>query len=117
EQRGAFLRRELEGDRPPRRLARGTELAALGEVVDLDDDAVDLVVEIVTVLEPVLAEPEDIVEAADLPDLGVHREPGRPQPVERLRVATERGAALDNTDLVAEKRELAGGSDLRVLLP
>ena len=32
------------------------ELVALGEVVDLHDDAVDLVVEVVTVLEPVLAE-------------------------------------------------------------
>ena len=54
--------RELVGDGPAGRLRRGAELVGAGEVVDLDDDAVDLVVEVVAVLLPVAAERVDLVE-------------------------------------------------------
>ena len=46
----ALLRRELVGDRPARRPGRDAEPLALVDVVDLDDDAVDLVAEVVAVL-------------------------------------------------------------------
>ena len=46
--------------------ARGRpELSLQGELVDLDHDAVDLVVEVVAVLLPVAAEGEHLVEAVD----------------------------------------------------
>ena len=46
---GLLFGRELERDRPARRLAREAELVALREVVDLHDRAVDVVAERVAV--------------------------------------------------------------------
>ena len=65
QQRRALLRRELVGDRPPRRPRRRAEPGALLDVVDLDDDAVDLVAEVVAVLLPVLAVGGDVVERVE----------------------------------------------------
>jgi hypothetical protein len=47
-----LLRRVLERDRPPRRLGGRPEPALEPEVVDLDDDAVDLVLDVVPLLAP-----------------------------------------------------------------
>ena len=48
EQRGgAFLGRELVGDRPPRRLGIGTQLGLQTQMIDLDHHTVELVVEVV----------------------------------------------------------------------
>ena len=77
EQGGLLLRRELVGDGPPRRLGRGPELAALGQVVDLDHDPVDLVVERVAVVQPAPAVVVDLLEAVHQLDVGVDREAGR----------------------------------------
>ena len=74
QQRGAFLGRELVGDRPARRLAGQAERRAQREVVDLDHDAVDLVGEVVAVLLPVLAERVRRGEVVHHGDLGVDRE-------------------------------------------
>ena len=51
-----LLGRVLVGDRPARRAARRTELVVQRELVDLDDDAVDLVLDVVAVLAVVLDE-------------------------------------------------------------
>ncbi len=56
QQRRALLGRELVRDRPPRRVRRGAQLLLLGDRVDLDDHAVDLVVDRVPVALPSLAE-------------------------------------------------------------
>ena len=74
---GPLLGRELVGDGPPRGPGRGAELALQGQVVDLDHHAVDLVVELVTVLLPPAAEGQRLVEAVDHLAFGVDREPGR----------------------------------------
>ena len=79
QQRRALLRRELVGDRPARRPRREAEAGPLLDVVDLDDDAVDLVVEIVAVLLPVLAVAEHVVERRERLRLRVDREAERAQ--------------------------------------
>ena len=67
EQRRALLGRELVGDRPARRPRRRAEPGPLGDVVDLDDDAVDLVAEVVAVRLPVPAVGGDVVERRRTP--------------------------------------------------
>ena len=114
---GALLGRELVGDRPPRRLARDAELGPLVEIVDLDDCAVDLVRQVVAVLLPIHAVPEDVVERAEHLDGRVDREAAIGQERERLRVGPERRPALNGAQLVAEERELAPGGDVGILLP
>ena len=71
------------------------ELALQVEVVDLDDDAVDLVVEVVAVLLPPGAERQHLVEAVHQVDLGVDREPGPAQPGQGGRLA---GGQLGQAD-------------------
>ena len=51
-----LLGRVLVGDRPARRAAGGAELFVQGELIDLDDDAVDLVLDAVAMLAVVLDE-------------------------------------------------------------
>ena len=74
--------------------------AALLDVVDLDDDAVDLVGEIVAVLLPVLAVSEHVVERGERLRLRVDREAERAQVRQRLGVARQRRTALDGAELV-----------------
>ena len=71
---GLLLGRELERDRPARRLAREPELVALREVVDLHDRAVDLVAERVAVREHALAEVVHVVDRVELLDVVVDRQ-------------------------------------------
>ena len=49
-----LARRELVGDRPARKLRRRAERGALREVVDLDDEAVDLVRQLVALVLPLM---------------------------------------------------------------
>ena len=116
QQRGALLGRELVGDGPARRPRREAEPLALGEVVDLHDDTVDLVGEVVAVLLPVATERVDAVEVVDHADLGVHREPEGGEELERLVVGLERRAAHDLAELVAPEAQLARRGDRRILL-
>ena len=51
--RGDFLGRVFPRDRPPRRLRRRAEPALQRELVDLDDHAVDVVLDVVAMLTPV----------------------------------------------------------------
>ena len=71
QRRGRLLRRVLVGDRPARRARRGAEPALLGDLVDLDHDAVDLVLDVVAVRAPVLDVREQLVAVVD--HLGVRR--------------------------------------------
>src|SRR5207248_3282963 len=112
----ALLGGELVGDRPTRGARREPKLLLLGKLVDLDDRAVDLVVEIVTVLLPLPGEGEDLLEVGQNPDLGIDRQTGLPQEVERLRMATEPRSSLSRAELVGPEGQLAAGRDLRVLL-
>ena len=86
------------------------------EVVDLHDDAVDLVGERVALVLPGAAVLVDGFERVEGADLGVHRQAEVAEHVEGLVVARELGAAFDLTELVAPDRELARRGDLRVLL-
>ena len=72
--------------------AREAELAPPTEVVDLHDHAVDLVVEVVAVLLPPLAVRLHLHEVREHRDLGVDRQAGGPEEVERLVVAGEAAA-------------------------
>ena len=82
QQGGALLGRVLEGDRPPGGVRRRAQLAALGQRVDLHDHSVDLVVEVVAVLEPVLGVGEDLLQRTDGPHVRVDGEAETFQPVE-----------------------------------
>ena len=95
EDRGALLRRELVGDRPPRCLAGHTELGPLVEVVDLDDGAVDLVRKVVSVLLPIHAVAEHVVERREDTDLRIDRKATIGQERERLGMGAERRTTLD----------------------
>ena len=102
QQGGALLRRELEGDRPARRLRREAELLALGEVVDLHDHAVDLVVEVVAVLLPVPAERVDVVERRRRPRIsGFTGKPRSPRNSSVSWWLVNAGPPLDLAELVA----------------
>ena len=70
------------------------ELVALAEVVDLHDDAVDLVVEVVAVVQQLVAHGVHLVERVDdARSRGSPAGPASPQPLERLVVAcVKRGA-------------------------
>ena len=95
EQSRALLGRELVGDRPSRRLRRGPELGALGQVVDLDHHPVYLVREVVSVREPVAAEVVHLLERFQHLDLGVDRETGGAEVPQGLVVGGEARASLD----------------------
>src|SRR5206468_5577039 len=57
-----LLRRVLEGDRPARRPCDEAELELLVELVDLDDDAVDLVLQLVAPALPLAVILDDLVD-------------------------------------------------------
>ena len=118
QQRGALLGRELVGDGPARRPRREPEPLALGEVVDLDHHAVDLVAEVVAVLLPVQAvgvRPRRA--SSNTSDLRVDREAERRAGTRASRVwLVERRAADDLAELVAQNDRSRLGGDRRVLL-
>ena len=72
-----LLGRVLVGDRPARRAARGAQLVVQRELVDLDDHAVDLVLDVVPVLAVV---PDELIGTGRRvrdPEVGARREPPR----------------------------------------
>ena len=90
---GLLFGRELERDRPARRLARETELVALREIVDLHDRAVDLVAERVAIREHALAELVHTIGGVEQLDVIVHWQPELRQPLECLVVRPQRRTA------------------------
>ena len=110
-----LLGRVLVGDRPARRPARRPQPALQADVVDLDHDAVDLVLDVVAVLAVVLDELLDRLEALD----HLHPVAGRQAPGLQggVRLGLGRGLeALASADAVADHAQGAGGGDLGVLL-
>ena len=95
---------------------RDTHLRALPEVVDLHDDAVDVVAERVPVRFHPLAEPEHAFEIVERLDVRVHREAERREPRERLLVRPQPRATFFRAELIRVQREVAGRGDARVLL-
>src|SRR5437588_2965557 len=115
EQRLALLRRVLVRDRPSRRLRRVAQLALLRRLVDLHHHAVDLVLEVVAVLLPVLDERPDDVERLRLLALGGRAEPGLLQRTHRLTLGLERDP-LGRPDPVDQYRERPSGGHRGILL-
>ena len=115
EQRGPLLGRELERDRPSRRVRRRAEVALLIDAVDLDDDAVDLPIDRVTLILPMPEEGLDVGDRA--PALGRRRDRqarlGRP--LEEVEVRVERHA-LGRAERVHPQAQRPRGGHLRVLL-
>jgi hypothetical protein len=113
---GDLLRRVLEGDRPAWRPRGGAQPALERHLVDLDHDAVDLVLDGV----PLLAVPLDVllnlIEARVDPEAVAHRQPPTAHRVVRRRQPL-RVVALDPPDAVHEEAQRAGGGHPRVLLP
>ncbi len=111
-----LLGRVLEGDGPPRRARRRAQLALERDLVDLDDDAVDLVGAVVPVLPVVgheLLDLGDLVEHLDL--VGRRQAPG-PHHLVPLALPLE-VEAPPGTDPVDEQLEWPARRDLGVLLP
>ena len=110
-----FLGRKLEGNGPARCLGGKPELGLDGEVVDLHDDAIDVVIEIATMLQRVLAELVHRGLAIDHADVGIDRETGRAQPFQKLMLA--RDAELRGlSDGVNERGQITLCRNRRVLL-
>ena len=111
----AVIGRPLEGARPARAPVQRAEPLLLVDGVDLDDDAVDLVVELEPLRLPLGALPRDRLERLVALRVRVRAEAALAQPLERLPVRAELepvGAA----DAVDPDREVALGGDLRVEL-
>src|SRR5439155_8129854 len=81
--------RVFEGNRPSRRPAGATQLALLGQRVDLHHDSVDLMLDVMAVFAVVVDELDDLVERAD--DLGAvgGRKTPAPEPLVPLRLSLD----------------------------
>ena len=108
-------RRELPGDREAGLAANDAELAPERPFVDLDDDAVDLVVEPLAALLPPAAAIDHSLDTLVLGDLSLEREAGLAQPLELVGV----GGVLDppaRSDPVGPEPKRPRGGDPRIEL-
>ncbi len=108
-------RRELPGDRPARLAARDAELPPQAPLVDLDDDAVDLEVELVAALLPPLAARHELVAVLMAGDVAVDAEATLAEPLELVAV---RGVldAVAEADPVGPHLQRPRGGQLRIQL-
>ena len=116
ERRDRSRRRPLERPRPPWPLVKGAQPTLLIEGVDLDHDAVDLVVELGTPALPALAGGGDLVDRLESFGVRVRPEPALSQPREHLELRVGR-VALVHAGAVDPEREGPLGSDRRIELP
>ena len=115
ELRRALLGRELEGDGPAGLAPDDAEPVPLFGVVDLDDDAVDVVVEALAALPPPGHAPGNLVEVGVALRVGVDGEAEGGEPLEPLDLA--RGERpLAPADLVDVEGERPLGGDGRIEL-
>ena len=84
QQRRLLFGRKLERDGPPRKLAGGAERPAMLDVVDLDDDAVGVEVERASLVPPLAAERDELVDAAAALPVPLHRQAPAAELLERL---------------------------------
>ena len=110
-----LLRRILERDGPPRRARSEAELILMHAIVDLDDRAVDLVLDVVAVLGGVFDEGPDLLQPRAHLRVGAHRQAPTRQ---RLVGLAELGELdpLRHPDPVGDEAQLARGGHLRILL-
>ena len=87
---GGLARRELVGDRPARVAPDHAKLALLREAIDLDDDAVGLVLELVAAGHPLAAVGDHLLEILEAPAVAVDREAERAEQLERLPLRAQR---------------------------
>ena len=113
--RGAFLGRELERDRPPRRVRCRAQLSLQVGAIDLDHRTVDLPVHRVTMLLPVAQERPDGLDRVLVLGGRRHRQARRRRPVQEPKVRVE-GHALRRPERVDPHSQRPRGGDLRVLL-
>src|SRR6266581_1381796 len=107
-------RRPLVGTRPPRPLVQRAETALLVEGVDLDHDAVDLVVELDPAALPLAAPLGDLLDRLDALGERIRSEAALAEPLQRLPVRL--GAEpLAVAGAVHPDRERALRGDARIL--
>ena len=114
DRRGGLPRRVLVGDRPARRLGGIAELALLVDGIDLDDDAVDLVRQLVAARSPT---PQQKASTSSMPlqsaALRIDFEAQARQLIERFPVAVEGRLAVGEQEVGVEI-EAARRGDLRL---
>src|SRR5207245_11715728 len=109
-----LFRRELEGEGPARAAGNEAELRLLPQVVDLDDDAVDSVVELVAFLLPLVEEADDGIDVGMRATVRVDVKADLGEPVEDLLLAPGSAGWIEGID---ERIEPTAGRDARVELP
>jgi hypothetical protein len=115
QERRALLGRELERDRPPRSLRRRPELVLQRDPVDLDHGAVDLPVDAVAVLSPVLEVALHAVDVVARFRRRRHRQPRAGCPSEEAQMRLE-ADPLGGAERVHPQMERSRRGDARVLL-
>ena len=111
--RARLLRLELEGHGAARALGGGPETLLLVETVDLDDDAVDLVVELLPQIILFSVEFENLADGGAVGVPGIDGEPELPQPLQPVAVGRRRfGFSLQP---VGEAAQRPAGHGLRIL--
>ena len=83
----ALLGREFVGDRPAWGAAGGAQVLALLVAVNLDNHAVNLIVEVVAVFLPLGAVPDYLLQSGCAFDVRVDREADRAEVLQVIRVA------------------------------
>ena len=103
-----LLRRVLESDRPARRARDEAELELLVEAVDLDDDAVDLVLQLMALPLPLGVVLDHVVDAREPPPVLVDPEAHPLQPTEHVPLRAARAAGVER---VHERLQVAAPRD------
>src|SRR4029079_3641192 len=113
--RHLLARRELEGEGPARSARRGAPLVWRAELVERDDDAVDLVRQLVALLAQLAVVVEYLVDRARRPAEVVDAQPPGAHRLQRLAVALDRQPARGE-HVVEVDVERPRGGDARVEL-
>src|SRR5437870_1032869 len=109
-----LFQRELEGEGPARAAGNEAELCLLPEVVDLDDDAVDSVIELVAFLLPLVEEADDGIDVGMRATVRVDVKAHLGEPVEDLLLAPGSAGWIEGID---ERIEPTAGRDAGIELP
>ncbi len=108
---------KLVGDRPARRARHESEPLLVGAVIELVDDAVDLIGERAAPLAQLAIVAEAARDSAHGARVPGCRQAEPAQPLEQLALARRGGGALERPEAVEESRERPRGGNARVELP
>ena len=114
--RGARRGRKLERDRPPRIATDGAQRRLQSKIVDLDDRAIDVVVQALAVAQDRMTRLADRLDPNHPLDAGIDRKATFTEPRQRLGLRRKRDP-LQRTDRIAPKRQWSLGRDRRIELP